>query len=166
MCVEANAKHHAEYPSMRTCDLVPRCVSSNEGEVVSFHEDPQEELQSGVVDSNYTNPHIRGNVTSMTCTTVANILKERGITHVDYLSLDVEGHELQVLKGIDLNTVRIDVITIEVKPQFLEEVPRFMNESGYYRHPIHASEKTEKYPYLFIEDQLYIRRGVVFGEPQ
>ena len=36
-----------------------------------------------------------------------------GITHVDFLSLDVEGHELEVLKTIDFSKVTIDVITVE-----------------------------------------------------
>ncbi|KAB7887412.1 hypothetical protein GBG19_10665 [Poseidonibacter ostreae] len=38
------------------------------------------------------------------------------MTLIDYLSLDVEGHELNVLKGIDFNNVRINVLTIENNP--------------------------------------------------
>ena len=45
-----------------------------------------------------------------------NIMMEENITHIDYLSLDVEGHELNVLKGIDFNTVKINVLTIENNP--------------------------------------------------
>jgi hypothetical protein len=45
-----------------------------------------------------------------------NIVKQENITHIDYLSLDVEGHELNVLKGIDFEKVRINVLTIENNP--------------------------------------------------
>ncbi len=45
-----------------------------------------------------------------------DILEEENIKHIDYLSLDVEGHELNVLKGIDFNKVRINVLTIENNP--------------------------------------------------
>ena len=38
-----------------------------------------------------------------------------GLTKVDFLSLDVEGAELSVLKGIDIDSVEIDLILIEPK---------------------------------------------------
>jgi FkbM family methyltransferase len=41
------------------------------------------------------------------------VMRYENINHIDYLSLDVEGHELNVLKGIDFNEVRINVLTIE-----------------------------------------------------
>jgi hypothetical protein len=34
------------------------------------------------------------------------------------MSIDVEGHELNVLKGIDFNKVRINVLTIENNPSY------------------------------------------------
>ena len=48
--------------------------------------------------------------------TFREVMKEENITHIDYLSLDVEGHELNVLEGIDFNAVRINVLTIENNP--------------------------------------------------
>lgn len=45
-----------------------------------------------------------------------SVLQENGITSIDYMSIDVEGHELNVLKGIDFNAVRINVLTIENNP--------------------------------------------------
>ncbi len=41
------------------------------------------------------------------------VFKEAGITKIDFLSIDVEGAELSVLKGIDFNQVEIDLILIE-----------------------------------------------------
>jgi len=37
------------------------------------------------------------------------------ITHVDYLSLDVEGPELEILRTIDWTQLQIDVITVEYR---------------------------------------------------
>ena len=45
-----------------------------------------------------------------------DIFKTHKITHIDYMSIDVEGHEIEVLKGLDFNTVRINVISIENNP--------------------------------------------------
>ena len=40
-------------------------------------------------------------------------MNENNIIHVDYLSIDVEGAELQVLEGIDFDNHYIDVISLE-----------------------------------------------------
>ncbi|CAA6820133.1 MAG: FkbM family methyltransferase [uncultured Sulfurovum sp.] len=45
-----------------------------------------------------------------------DIVERENIKQIDYLSLDVEGHELNVLKGIDFNKVRINILTIENNP--------------------------------------------------
>jgi len=45
-----------------------------------------------------------------------DVIAKENIVHIDYLSLDVEGHELNVLKGIDFSKVRINVLTIENNP--------------------------------------------------
>lgn len=42
-----------------------------------------------------------------------SVLKRRGITHIDFMSIDVEGAELNVLRGIDFDEVTIDYIVIE-----------------------------------------------------
>ena len=44
---------------------------------------------------------------------LSDVFEEESITNIDYMSIDVEGHELQVIKGIDFNKVRINVLTIE-----------------------------------------------------
>ena len=47
---------------------------------------------------------------------LSDIVKETGLTHIDLLSLDVEGHEYEVLKSWDFS-VPIDVILIEILGQ-------------------------------------------------
>ncbi|MBQ6773244.1 MAG: FkbM family methyltransferase [Synergistaceae bacterium] len=64
---------------------------------------------------------------------LADILEERGITHVDFVSLDVEGAELGVLNGIDFNKVDITCFTIENNkgPERERRIIRFMLDHGY-----------------------------------
>ena len=45
--------------------------------------------------------------------TLNRILKEKNISYIDLLSLDIEGAELEVLKSIDFNTYFIKAITVE-----------------------------------------------------
>lgn len=44
--------------------------------------------------------------------TLTDIVKETGLTHIDFMSLDVEGHEYEVLMSWDFS-VPIDIILIE-----------------------------------------------------
>ncbi|MCM1121598.1 MAG: FkbM family methyltransferase [Eubacterium sp.] len=44
---------------------------------------------------------------------LSDILEERNIKEVDFMSIDVEGYEMQVLKGIDFDKVNIQCIVIE-----------------------------------------------------
>lgn len=52
--------------------------------------------------------------------TLTSVLKETGVSHIDFFSLDVEGYELNVLKGLDLNIYRPTYLLIE----FLDETGR------------------------------------------
>lgn len=44
---------------------------------------------------------------------LSDLLEEYNITHVDFLSIDTEGSEIDILSTVDFNKVNIDVITIE-----------------------------------------------------
>ena len=64
-----------------------------------------------------------------------DILKENNVTEVDFLDIDVEGHEINVLRGIDFS-VDIKVILLEQLYMSLPEVLQsesylFLKEKGY-----------------------------------
>lgn len=48
---------------------------------------------------------------------------------IDFLSLDVEGSEFEVLRGIDFKQFRFEVILIETRS--IREIERFLNSNGY-----------------------------------
>lgn len=56
-----------------------------------------------------------GNITlvDMKCVTLESLLKAHDVDTVDYMSLDVEGKELDILKTIDFNKVNIRCISVE-----------------------------------------------------
>jgi len=69
------------------------------------------------------------------------------ISHVDYLSLDVEGPEIEILQTIDWTRLHIDVMTVEYRVyggkkigidqratlKKLKNLRRFFNDTGVYR---------------------------------
>ncbi|KAK2147634.1 hypothetical protein LSH36_544g06014 [Paralvinella palmiformis] len=51
----------------------------------------------------------------LTCFPLVALLDALGVRHVDYLSLDVEGPELDILRTIPFGRVTIDVVTVEYR---------------------------------------------------
>jgi len=60
------------------------------------------------------------NTVEVPCWKVDTLLEQTGIDVVDYLSIDVEGAEYDVLLGIDFSRTHVNVIGIEVSPRFGE----------------------------------------------
>jgi FkbM family methyltransferase len=46
-------------------------------------------------------------------TKLQTILNAENISHINFLSVDVEGHEKQVLEGIDFSKTQVDALTVE-----------------------------------------------------
>jgi len=76
---------------------------------------------------------------NMTCLTLDTLLKRYKIQNkIDYLSIDVEGSELNVLKGINFENYDIKLITIEHNAYFMgikskNEIFNFLNQKGFIR---------------------------------
>ena len=58
------------------------------------------------------------------------ILTENNISKVHYLSIDTEGSELSIVRGIDFNKVDIDLISLEVNYE-IEPTNQLMDSLGY-----------------------------------
>lgn len=68
--------------------------------------------------------------------TLQSILDKYDVTHIDFLDIDVEGHEKEVINGIDFNKVDIDYILVEQLQMDLEavvssEIAQILREHGY-----------------------------------
>ena len=154
VCVEANPVYRDELRNERHCHLIDRCVSDSERQVnFSFTEAfggvvVDEDTKWGVDGDSHKKDskfyqHFKG-IRSLTCTTLEKELSKIGMKHIDFLSLDVEGHELPVLNGINWNNTRIDVIVIENKSI---QVAMLLLEKGY--------ERIQN----VLKDDIYLRKG-------
>jgi len=73
--------------------------------------------------------------TEVRALTLEQVLDNHSIEHIDVLSLDVEGYELQVLEGIDFEKVTISFILIEINERdySLDEVDYLLESVGFKR---------------------------------
>jgi FkbM family methyltransferase len=100
------------------------CVGVKNTLVDFYKVEGYSEMLSGVKD-NYDNKHLKrlereinergGGVEliKLKSMPLSLILKERGVSKVDYISIDVEGSEEEVLNSIDFKEVEIHAISIE-----------------------------------------------------
>jgi Methyltransferase FkbM domain len=79
-------------------------------------------------------------VNPVQCFPLSDILAALGVKRVDFLSLDVHGAELDILKTLDFNELRIDILAVEVydesailKRTVMAQFHDFMNRTGVYR---------------------------------
>lgn len=167
LCVEANPDYIHKLRAYRSCRILPTCVGDRHGQKVKFV------LGGGSGGIQATNKHMeqwkkegREHPTiELECTTIARTLERMGVAKVDYLSLDVEGHEMQVLRGIDWDKVRINVMTIEVSPKSVTVIEEFLSGKGYVRHVPDLDERTIRTGILYY-DAVFVHKTVTFGEPE
>jgi len=82
------------------------------------------------------------------CFPLMSILDALNIHHIDYLSLDVEGSEIQILRTVNWRKLTVDVLTIEYNGQLdrLRELRTLFNKTSLYKEeqiiPLGESEKT------------------------
>ena len=80
-----------------------------------------------------------------------NVFAENNVSHIDYLSMDVEGYELDALKGIDFKAVTINVMTIENNDTSSfgdDKIRKFLKEKGFVF-----------YARMHILDDVYVRKA-------
>lgn len=157
VCVEANPKYYAELTAERHCHVVKTCMSDSMRKVKFAMTDAYggvvkgEKEQFGVDGAKHaTLDKYKGSfegVKELTCTTVKKEAERLGMAHFEFMSLDVEGHELPILRGVDWERVTIDVIVTENRSG---EVRRLLEEQGY-----------ELYENI-LKDFLYVRKESKF----
>lgn len=144
ICVEPIPRVYQKLKKNRTCECIHGCVYNRTGTVKFQQLEGYTEMLSGI-DEAYNEQHRQrvdrelvqhgGNRKhfDVSCFRMEDILESRGIKHVDYLSIDTEGSEMQVLEGINFDKVEIDVIEIEVNYRGEEEdkFNRYLGDKGF-----------------------------------
>lgn len=124
ICFEPLPHLFAQLRACRNCVCINACVSDTEGTVPFLHLDSCDEMLSGMCCT-YDQRQLKTvmhdidtlggqcNILQLPSVNLNKVLKEHTITHIDFLSLDTEGSELEILKSIDFSMITIDVIAVE-----------------------------------------------------
>ena len=118
----------------RTAKLFECACSSTEGEAV-FNFMKDYDLYSSI-EQNFTMSHALESSqitqTKIKTRTLDSILDESSINHIDFITIDVEGHELSVLQGFTIEKYTPKIVIIEDDSDIVKSaVNNFMEEKGY-----------------------------------
>ena len=136
IAVEPHPSLFEELKRSRNCKTVNAAISDRQGELefVKMLEEPygHSGLLSTFRDTTWLE-NKKHEIIPVPTVTLEQVLT--GISRIDYLDIDVEGHELEVLRGLDLFNHSIGVVGVETNPSErlkTKAIDRHMAESGYF----------------------------------
>jgi len=138
LLVEPSPTLKAKAAQVRRCPCLGVAVAGGDGKAEFL--DVREGLtQMGGILRTYdperraaveADPRHKGRIITVPTRPLAGILEDRGISEADYVSLDVEGGEMEVLSTFPFERFRIAAWTIENNAGS-EDIPRLMSAQGY-----------------------------------
>ncbi|NCJ08771.1 FkbM family methyltransferase [Synechococcales cyanobacterium C] len=127
ICIEPNPKYHDLMARKRKC-IIDKSVISCTSEVVDFRID-NAQLGGIVSDDTDNNRQLRNEeleeatIISLKAATLTEVLDfYEAPNFIDYLSLDVEGSEERVIRGLDLSRYSFGCVTIERPTPLVNEI--------------------------------------------
>lgn len=139
--IEPLPRAYMELEKNRSCITVQGAITEYDGETAFYAISGGPEMLSGIPEK-YDRRHrrrVRKNLKrqrataeeiTVPCFRLDSLLKLHAIEHVDYLSIDTEGGELDILKSIDLDAVRVEILSVE-NNYFGDEVERYLAGRNY-----------------------------------
>jgi FkbM family methyltransferase len=140
LCEPSTAWHEA-LKQNRSCSIDTRCVYSVSGEKISFSENYLGELSAITA---YAEPNASGILKRTTSSyevetiSLLDLLKENNAPKfVDFLSIDTEGSEFEILKNFDFQSYRFGAICVEHNfAETREKINKLLLANGYVQvHP-------------------------------
>ena len=119
LLIEANPDYHRDLLDKNRRAYVLQACLSTERRPATVHMQPAGAL-GGISDKMHQS-HLtfigktKKSEVAVNCFPLNAVMAALDVSHVDYLSLDVEGPELEILRTIDWTRLRIDVITVEYR---------------------------------------------------
>ena len=164
ICVEPMPEIFERLKANRSAVCIQGCISDQVGSKQFLQISGPVEMLSGLLDK-YDPRHLDrinrellgeggySELIDVQCYLLNDLLEEHGIDHINFLSVDTEGGEFEILSSIDFSRVKIDVITVENNYHDPRFIP-FLSEKGF--HFIQSLE----------QDMIFLNNSFCFDEKQ
>lgn len=143
LCFEPNPDVYFKLKNNRKCECIKAAIS-DKTEIVKFTKGTgYTEMLSGITNFR-ENKHIArvnrdisihgGEITEIEVQAfnLNEILNQRNIIMIDFLSIDIEGGELVVLKSIDFKKIHIKAIIVEINfPEIKSQISNYLRPQGF-----------------------------------
>lgn len=126
LCIEPLPDIFKRLKANRSCTCLNICIADKNGPVNFMHvQSPSvgvADMLSGITNTYDTRSNIgaflkehNGHIENLIlpAKTLNKVLRENRIKRIDYLSIDTEGNEYEILTSIDFNRFKIHIMTIE-----------------------------------------------------
>jgi len=119
LCAEPNPDFFAQLQRNRGCTLSPACISARTGDVVDFILADEYGGIASYAGTDHNSGRRTafeqgGKVISLTTVSLDDFLRQNGAPHdIDYLSVDTEGNEFDILAAFPFENWKISLITVE-----------------------------------------------------
>ena len=126
----------------RTCDVVNGCVTPSPGKATFLEVAGGTNMLStlaihnvGLTARRLRNNAKRSNASiveiEVDCFTLNSLTEKFGISEIDFLSIDTEGGELEILKSIDFDRTPVKVLSVE-NNFFKNSIREYMEQNGFF----------------------------------
>jgi FkbM family methyltransferase len=142
ICIEPSPVRFKQLISNRNCICENFAISDVIGEIEFMDIKGWGKGLSGLT-SKYSDEHLERikieikhpnnnghNLIKVKSTTLETILDKHDIKHIDFCSIDTEGCELDIIKTINFNNIKIDIILVENNYES-NDVRQYLKMSGY-----------------------------------
>lgn len=139
LLAEPNPFWHAKLTANRRAVIDHRCVSSTSGDLIPFlltdESDPELSGIAHFADGDhFAATRSRGKQIDVTSVTLSDFLRDHDAPReIDYISIDTEGNELDILSAFDFNRHRFQALSVEQNAKTEPGIEALLKSQGYVR---------------------------------
>jgi FkbM family methyltransferase len=139
---------HKDLRTNRSCNIETNCVWRDSDSVLTFNEGDDAELSTiaDYAESDFHNRTVESTYQVKSISLNDLLSKYNAPEIIDYLSIDTEGSEYEILKSFDFNKYKFNVITCEHNfAPIREKIYKLLTDNGYVRKYIGLSRWDDWY---------------------
>lgn len=126
LCIEADpALATALRASDRTCTIVNKCAAGKVGKTAYS-------AQGYGGESGHVAAAGDSGTVVVDCAPIHDLIRDAGFKHVDFLTIDIEGHEVSALSGADWDAVPVEMVLVETAWSN-EQLDMLFSDGGFWR---------------------------------